>query len=71
MELCYASKLIRLPYLLSIIRTRKLLIENWNNFFFMLSQLRPRSENTELKQAMLKLNTTFILQHFVLLHHRA
>jgi len=29
------------------------------------------SENTELKQAMLKLNTTFMLQNFVLLHHRA
>jgi len=31
----------------------------------------PVSENTELKQALLKLNTAFMLQHLVLLHHRA
>jgi len=38
------------------------LIENWYKFFFGVSKKNVTSENTELKQAMLKLNTTFMLQ---------
>jgi len=46
------------------------LIENWYNLFFHFFSAQTKgypnknvtSENTELKQAMLKLNTTFVLQ---------
>jgi len=51
----------------SITRTFDFLIENW----YIYPNKNVTNENTELKQAMLKLNTTFMLQHFVLLHHRA
>jgi len=56
--------LTNLPYLFefnaysSITRTLYFLIENW----YMYPNENITGENTELKQAMLKLNTTFMLQ---------